>query len=316
MGNPAVGIAPSKTVFNSPIQAPMPTGYNTSFFSGGGPRSSAQTTATATPPIANPQAPTASQGTAELQATIQRLQATLASLQAQLGALIQKQNPTSDSSTQGGGPSMGSHCCCKSKSMPPVSGYTYDIENTQAPRTIPSSYTPTPQNRIPESQAPAPQAPAPQAPAPLPQTQTPPPVAAPAPAPEARVLPNGNAFPVKDGKIIQKPHSGTHTLGNWQSDNALDIAAPEGTPIYAPADGTVALAKGNNNDPSSRFNGFNFELNGSDNSWFLTHMSKMVVKDGDQVKKGQIVGYVGSANNVSHLHIGQKNGNPEETFKG
>lgn len=133
--------------------------------------------------------------------------------------------------------------------------------------------------------------------------------------PAAKLLPSGRAYPVKDGKTIGHPHAGTHTLGNWQSDNALDIEAPEGTPIYAPADGVISKSKGNNDDPKSRFNGFNFELEGSGNAWFLQHLSKSLVKDGDHVKKGQLIGHVGSANGVPHLHIGQRDGNPDEDFR-
>lgn len=133
--------------------------------------------------------------------------------------------------------------------------------------------------------------------------------------PGAKILGSGKAFPVKDGKVIGHPHAGTHTLGNWQSDNALDIEAPDGTPIYAPADGVISKSAGDNNDPSSRFNGFNFEIEGEGNAWFMQHLSKSLVKDGDHVKKGQLIGHVGSANGVPHLHIGQREGNPEDDFK-
>lgn len=124
------------------------------------------------------------------------------------------------------------------------------------------------------------------------------------------------AFPIPGGKVIQGPHSGgTHAGGPWHDSNALDIEAPEGTPIYAPADGVVSNAKGSNSNPAGRTNGFNMFLEGQGNEWFLTHMSKRVVNNGDHVKKGQLIGYVGSANNVPHLHIGQKQGNPADTFK-
>src|SRR4051794_28244529 len=41
------------------------------------------------------------------------------------------------------------------------------------------------------------------------------------------------------GKLIGFPHQGTHTLGNWQSDNAVDISVPVGTPMLSLSDGTV-----------------------------------------------------------------------------
>lgn len=116
------------------------------------------------------------------------------------------------------------------------------------------------------------------------------------------------------GEVIGRPHQGTHTLGNWESDNALDFGVPEGTPIYAVSDGTVTRTGGNNDDPSSRFNGFKLTLEGPANAWFYTHMSRLVVQDGQQVHAGDIIGYSGSANGVPHLHIGQRDGDPQATF--
>lgn len=137
-----------------------------------------------------------------------------------------------------------------------------------------------------------------------------------APVAQAPRLSTGFVYPTADhGKILGRPYQGTHTLGNWQSDNAIDIRVPEGTPIYATTDGVVKKTGGNNNDPSSRFNGFNATLEGSDNAWFYTHMSQLLVHDGQQVKAGDLIGYSGSGNGVPHLHIGQREGNPTQTFQ-
>lgn len=132
----------------------------------------------------------------------------------------------------------------------------------------------------------------------------------------AKLLSNGFAFPIK-GKphVMGTPHVGTHTLGNWQSDNAVDLGARVGTPIYATKAGRIRRLDGNNANPNGRFNGYHFELNGKHNAWFYTHMSKAVVKDGERVKRGELVGYSGSANGVPHLHIGQERGNPMKSFK-
>jgi hypothetical protein len=110
------------------------------------------------------------------------------------------------------------------------------------------------------------------------------------------------------GKIIGTPHSGTHTLGNWQSDNAVDIAVPVGTPVYAVSDGVIgsrigSLGKG------GRFAGLRVTLQGRNDSYYYAHLSKLRVKAGQRVRAGQLLGYSGSANGVAHLHFGVENGN-------
>src|SRR3990172_11800326 len=43
----------------------------------------------------------------------------------------------------------------------------------------------------------------------------------------------------KYGRFIGSPYSGTHMLGNWQSDNAVDISVPRGTKVIAVEKGIV-----------------------------------------------------------------------------
>lgn len=92
-------------------------------------------------------------------------------------------------------------------------------------------------------------------------------------------------------------------LGNWQSDNAWDYGIPVGTPIYATADGTVGPDVGIM--PSRPNDGHRLTLNGSDNDYWYGHLSRLVVKPGQRVRKGQLLGYSGtSQNGVAHLHLG------------
>lgn len=111
------------------------------------------------------------------------------------------------------------------------------------------------------------------------------------------------------GKIIGTPHSGTHNLGNWQSDNAVDIAVPVGTPVYAVTDGVIgsrigSLGKG------GRFAGLRVTVQGNGDAFYYAHLSKLMVKAGQRVKRGQLIGYSGSANGVAHLHFGAQSGDP------
>jgi len=113
----------------------------------------------------------------------------------------------------------------------------------------------------------------------------------------------------KRGKVIGTPFAGTHSLGDWQSDNAVDIAAPIGTPIRAAADGRIgskigSLGKG------GQFAGQRLYVESKGNSFYYAHLSRITVKPGQRVRKGQIIGYSGSANGVGHLHIGVQKGDP------
>lgn len=121
----------------------------------------------------------------------------------------------------------------------------------------------------------------------------------------------------KHGKIIGTPHSGTHTLGNWQSDNAIDISVPNGTGIQAVLNGVVEKVKGGYSGGSSRFDGYQATVRFADGQRaFYTHLSKVNVKQGQKVKAGQVIGASGSANGVPHLHFGVEKGNPLDYIKG
>lgn len=117
------------------------------------------------------------------------------------------------------------------------------------------------------------------------------------------------------GELIGFPYQGTHRLGNWQSDNAFDISVPVGTPIVAVGDGTICSGCGfgaSTNDLSSRFAGARLTLALRGNQVFYTHLSRLArgIRPGVRVKRGQLLGYSGSANGVPHLHIGFEYGNP------
>lgn len=94
------------------------------------------------------------------------------------------------------------------------------------------------------------------------------------------------------------------TPGSYHS--GMDIAAPNGTPFVAPADGVVTLAAAEDV----------FTLEGhllmidhgmGLNSAFL-HCSELLVREGDVVKQGQVIGKVGATGRASgpHLHWGVK----------
>ncbi len=80
----------------------------------------------------------------------------------------------------------------------------------------------------------------------------------------------------------------------------LDFSAPIGTPIYATGDGIVEKVK-----RSRRGYGNHVIINhGFGYKTLYAHMSKIIVKPGQKVKRGQIIGYVGNTgkSTAPHLH--------------
>jgi murein DD-endopeptidase MepM/ murein hydrolase activator NlpD len=82
-----------------------------------------------------------------------------------------------------------------------------------------------------------------------------------------------------------------------------DIAAPEGTPIFSAADGTVTDA--NTTDAWGGGWGYYVKIDhGGEFETFYAHCSFIAVRVGEQVEKGWVVGNVGSAGRSTgnHLH--------------
>lgn len=90
--------------------------------------------------------------------------------------------------------------------------------------------------------------------------------------------------------------------------NAVDLAAPVGTPIFASAAGTVIVAKqGGYNGGYGSYVVIQHD-NGSQTLY--AHMSKVSAYDGQSVVQGQVIGYVGSTGKSTgaHVHFEIRNG--------
>jgi murein DD-endopeptidase MepM/ murein hydrolase activator NlpD len=88
----------------------------------------------------------------------------------------------------------------------------------------------------------------------------------------------------------KSPHSG------------LDIAAPKGTPVHAPAAGIVIFA-----DPDLYLTGGTVLIDhGHGVSSSFLHLSRIDVKVGDRVEQGQVFGLVGATGRATgpHMHWG------------
>lgn len=83
-----------------------------------------------------------------------------------------------------------------------------------------------------------------------------------------------------------------------------DIAAPGGTPILAAADGTVSIANGTDSWGGSY--GYHVKIGHADSFETLyAHCSSICVTEGQQVKQGEVIAYVGTTGSSTgnHLHF-------------
>lgn len=79
-----------------------------------------------------------------------------------------------------------------------------------------------------------------------------------------------------------------------------DFSAPRGTPIYATGDGTVKLVQ-------SDYGGYGKQVEIDHGYGYITkyaHMDKFNVKKGQEVKRGEVIGFVGNtgSSTAPHLH--------------
>jgi murein DD-endopeptidase MepM/ murein hydrolase activator NlpD len=88
----------------------------------------------------------------------------------------------------------------------------------------------------------------------------------------------------------------------------LDFAAPQGTPIYATADGVVETSGNTGNGYGNHVvinHGYNYET-------LYGHMVRVKARAGQKVRRGEVIGWVGSTGKSTgpHLHYEvHKNGN-------
>jgi uncharacterized protein YgiM (DUF1202 family) len=86
----------------------------------------------------------------------------------------------------------------------------------------------------------------------------------------------------------------------------IDIAAPEGTPVYAAEKGVIADAGYKNNG----YGNLIIVKHGNDMATYYGHLSKIIVAKGASVSKGELIGKVGSTGKSTgpHLHFEVRKG--------
>lgn len=110
-----------------------------------------------------------------------------------------------------------------------------------------------------------------------------------------------------DGFIIPTDGRVSSSWGNRRILNGapnaphygVDIAAPDGTPVRAPAAGVVSLAQ-----PDMHYEGgLVFIDHGQGLISMYLHMSRLDVREGEIVRQGQIIGAVGHAGRATGPHL-------------
>jgi Domain of unknown function (DUF4157)/Peptidase family M23 len=140
-----------------------------------------------------------------------------------------------------------------------------------------------------------------------------------------RMVPGDYTYPLgKLGHLGSDPadhkerasHKKGGKLDNWESRNAADIVVAKGTPVYAVADGVIGASFGPINSKNPALAGNRIHLITADNEFYYAHLSKIGpgISPGTKVKKGDFLGLSGIADNVPHLHISAKTGNPVDFF--
>jgi murein DD-endopeptidase MepM/ murein hydrolase activator NlpD len=127
-------------------------------------------------------------------------------------------------------------------------------------------------------------------------------------------------YPVAGNKSYIKDKWGASRAGGLRKHKGIDIHARRGTPVVAICDGVIV------DRDHTLIGGKTLWLKSSRNSWtaYYAHLDRQLVKEGQVVRKGQVIGTVGNTGNArttpSHLHFGVSQGkkwvNPLPYVKG
>jgi len=109
-------------------------------------------------------------------------------------------------------------------------------------------------------------------------------------------------IPDNSGKLIfpcRGEVTATDKEGSHAGFKAIDVANQTGEPIYSPIDGVITMA--------SVFGGYGncIQMDDGDYSFLFGHLSAYNCEVGQNVTKGQIIGYIGNTGDSSgsHLHV-------------
>ena len=107
-------------------------------------------------------------------------------------------------------------------------------------------------------------------------------------------------MPLRNSKLTSGYGMRNHpVLRKRRRHNGVDLAAPTGTPVYATADGMITRA--------NWFSSYGLFIridHGADLETRFAHLSRIAVASGQRVRKGELIGFVGSTGRSTgpHLH--------------
>jgi len=119
-------------------------------------------------------------------------------------------------------------------------------------------------------------------------------------APQIAAVSVPAGMPLHDATMTSDYGMRTHpVLGGRRNHKGVDLAQPTGTPVYATADGIVSMAA-----PYSSYGNYIQIEHGGELQTRFGHLSGFAVVAGEQVRKGQLIGFVGSTGRSTgpHLH--------------
>ncbi len=110
----------------------------------------------------------------------------------------------------------------------------------------------------------------------------------------------GTNVPTYEGYYLRPLKGGIKTQG-IHGYNAVDIAARKGTPLFASASGSVTVAR--NSGWNGGYGKYVVIKHPNGTQTLYAHQSKVIVKSGQYVVKGQVIGYVGTTGRSTGNHV-------------
>lgn len=110
---------------------------------------------------------------------------------------------------------------------------------------------------------------------------------------------NSMCLPLQNGTVTSEFGGRINPITNAnEKHKGLDLSSPEGSSIYAAADGEVILSQ-----KSSSYGNYIIIDHGGGLKTLYAHCSKLLIEKGDSVKKGQVIAKVGSTGQSTRPHL-------------